>query len=263
MDKFSRARVFCSARMGRGVLLVVLALAAVAVATGTRSTGPDRSAHSLYRVERNPFTSRLVQKLDLDIWTGDGSSYTILIEDAAAESFRAMLPSTTSFACVYRNIQRALDAESELLSKRQFASTRNDSEWFVEYHTLEEAFDWYADKAAEYSDLVTFVPSIGVTHEGRDLFAVRVTGNATESRKQIWLQANIHAREWITSATLQFVFNELLTRYDAGDDEVVGLLNEIEFIIMCVGGIQYMAMSLTSVARQSVCEPRRLFVHVD
>jgi hypothetical protein len=48
--------------------------------------------------------------------------------------------------------------------------------------------DWYENTLAKDSRLVNFVPSIGQSHGGRDLYAVHITGAADPStvKKFFW-----------------------------------------------------------------------------
>lgn len=56
------------------------------------------------------------------------------------------------------------------------------------------------------------VKTIGQSHEGRDLKVVKLSHK--EGNPGIFVDANIHAREWITSATVTWILNELLTSDD-------------------------------------------------
>ena len=64
--------------------------------------------------------------------------------------------------------------------------------WFTEYHTYAELKAWYAELAAAQPGLVTFVPSVGVSVEGRDIFAVRITSpQGGPSKPQIFFQGQM------------------------------------------------------------------------
>jgi hypothetical protein len=72
-----------------------------------------------------------------------------------------------------------------------------------------------------------------MTWEGRNITAVHVTDKSVPGDKPIvYIQANIHAREWISPAATQYFFNELVTRHAAGDSAVTALLQTVEFVII-------------------------------
>ena len=55
--------------------------------------------------------------------------------------------------------------------------------------------------------------SIGKSHEGRDMRVLQIT-KAGPGKPNVWIEAGIHAREWIASATATFVINELVNNYE-------------------------------------------------
>lgn len=70
--------------------------------------------------------------------------------------------------------------------------------------------------------------SIGKSHEGRDMRVIKVKikqsklrliqecpiriqiGAAGTNKKGFWIDATIHAREWITSGTINYIINEVI-----------------------------------------------------
>ena len=57
---------------------------------------------------------------------------------------------------------------------------------------------------------VTF--SLGQTYQGRDMKAIRISNNVASSGSKpiIWVDGGIHAREWVSSATVMYIVNSLL-----------------------------------------------------
>ncbi|RKO93859.1 hypothetical protein BDK51DRAFT_32941 [Blyttiomyces helicus] len=108
-------------------------------------------------------------------------------------------------------------------------------DWFSEYHRADEIYEWYVTLAAKYPSLITVIPSIGKSYEGRDIFAVKITNkkfvDPNAPKGQFWFHGGQHAREWIGSATVQFISHHLLEQFGQ-DEEVTALLNRAEFIIV-------------------------------
>jgi Zinc carboxypeptidase len=99
------------------------------------------------------------------------------------------------------------------------------------------------DIAAQYPKL-TQLHTIGTTHEGRDILALRVTSNARNVplgvRPAVLYQSTAHAREWISTE----VNRRLLLHYleNAGDPETRNLLATTELwfvLVMNPDGYQY------------------------
>lgn len=66
------------------------------------------------------------------------------------------------------------------------------------YNTYEEIMNFLNETHQQFPTM-TQIFSIGKSFEGRDLMAIKITKN--ENNPIIFIDANIHAREWIASAT--------------------------------------------------------------
>jgi len=72
--------------------------------------------------------------------------------------------------------------------------------------------------AATYPNMTELI-NIGTSYEGRSLLAVRVfSPDSTGDKRAIWIDAGIHAREWITTATINYILGHLLSDYHNDTD---------------------------------------------
>lgn len=98
-----------------------------------------------------------------------------------------------------------IDVESE-------ANTRATQVFgWTRYHNLTDIEAWLDGILAAYPT-VTEGFEIGKSYEGRTIRGLKIsykTGNPG-----VFIESNIHAREWITSATATWFINELLTSQD-------------------------------------------------
>jgi carboxypeptidase T len=102
-----------------------------------------------------------------------------------------------------------------------------------EYHTSQEVAGELAEFASQYSS-ITKLFSIGKSHEGRDIWAIKISDNpeTTESSEpSILFNAMHHAREVMTTEVAMDTVEYLLTRY-ADDNDVRGWVNENEIYIV-------------------------------
>lgn len=68
--------------------------------------------------------------------------------------------------------------------------------------------DYLESVSSQYSSLVTLI-NIGKSHEQRDTYAVKIsTGGLT--KPVVFIDAGIHAREWIAPTTALYFVNELV-----------------------------------------------------
>ncbi|KAG0323795.1 hypothetical protein BG004_003614 [Podila humilis] len=112
--------------------------------------------------------------------------------------------------------------------------------WFQNYHPFEDIKRFYEQLAHEYKDLVTYIPSIGQTVQGKDIFAIKITAReedgSTREKPQIWWQGLQHAREWAGGSTVQYLTHHLLSNYGK-KDKITTFLQDVEFVIVPVMNI--------------------------
>ncbi|KAJ1512401.1 hypothetical protein HMI54_005812 [Coelomomyces lativittatus] len=96
----------------------------------------------------------------------------------------------------------------------------------------------FVDLKKHFPNRVRIIPSIGYSHEGRPIMALAISEGQNETRSQsqdprpqFYIQGGIHAREWISHATLQYISFQLASSSDAA---IVSLLEKGEFLIVPV-----------------------------
>jgi len=101
------------------------------------------------------------------------------------------------------------------------------------YHRLDTIHNWMDSMAARYPSRVK-IHTIGQSVEGRPLKVARI-GTRNRKRRQgggqpaIFIEGGIHAREWISPATVTFIMRELLTH-----PRMSRLTNQYDFFILPV-----------------------------
>ncbi|CAG7822153.1 unnamed protein product, partial [Allacma fusca] len=88
------------------------------------------------------------------------------------------------------DVQKLIDLES--------SSFNEGSLNWTSYGSLEQINEFLVEQNKKHPN-ITELFSIGKSHEGRDLLVLKISRGGAP-KKTIWLDANIHAREWITSA---------------------------------------------------------------
>ncbi|CAL8102302.1 unnamed protein product [Orchesella dallaii] len=95
------------------------------------------------------------------------------------------------------------------------------------YYTLADVHQFLEDQAAIHNTIAsTFV--VGMTYEGRNMTAIRISKSG-ETRPAIWIDANIHAREWITGAVCTYIIDQLL---NSNETEIQSWLDDYDFYIL-------------------------------
>lgn len=81
------------------------------------------------------------------------------------------------------------------------------------YYPLNDIEAWMNDMAQAYSTIVTKIVG-GTSYEGRQIKGLKISSG--NDKKAIFIEAGIHAREWIAMTTACYIINELLTSEDNG-----------------------------------------------
>ncbi|PAV81627.1 hypothetical protein WR25_17483 [Diploscapter pachys] len=149
---------------------------------------------------------------------------------------------------IMRNEGHVYEKKSSWLSKRLKDDPILDSEPDTDHShvgKLKKAKYPFGDYAA-YADMMKYMRTIefyypnitkiirlGTSHEGKPIEGLKIGfPNARGKRKRaIWIDGNIHAREWASSHTALFAINQLVSGY--GKDEIITYyLNNLDFYIV-------------------------------
>lgn len=88
---------------------------------------------------------------------------------------------------------------------------------WTSYHRMADIHAWM-DELAEANPSWISTEVIGQSSLGKDLKVLKL--NSANAEKKIWLDGGIHAREWISPATVTYIVNELVNNYEANKELV-------------------------------------------
>ncbi|KAI9090091.1 hypothetical protein DFS34DRAFT_718918 [Phlyctochytrium arcticum] len=202
----------------------------------------------------------IIATADIDLW-----SHHLLLNDTV--QLRASAQQAADFATQGIQCQEldldlpALIAEERqpVLVRRQkptctsFGAPSAPDPFFQSYQSYDAIKSKVQSWAKSYPDYVTPLGSVGKSVEGRDIIAFKVTNNkisATE-KQSIFFNGGIHAREWIASATLMYVTNNLVTKAST-DAQLAGFLDKFEIYIIPMSnpdGYEYSRSSTSTSVR--------------
>lgn len=133
-----------------------------------------------------------------------------------------------SYYLKIRNVQDLIDNENP--KKRAV-----DFDW-TSYNTLEEIYEWLDIQLANYPQVLSsFV--VGQSYQNRTIRGVRLAYN--DANPTVFIESNIHAREWITSATATWFLNQLLTSTDPAVQNLAQTINWYIVPVFNVDGFAY------------------------
>jgi len=100
---------------------------------------------------------------------------------------------------------------------------------FDQFYRYGDIVDYANQLASDYPNLVK-TQVIGTTSEGRDIVGLRISSGGNGSRPAVFLEAGIHAREWIAPAVALYILNQLVENYDSNKD----LVDQVDWFVVPV-----------------------------
>ncbi|XP_026494162.2 uncharacterized protein LOC113399282 [Vanessa tameamea] len=110
-----------------------------------------------------------------------------------------------------KDLQRAIDDQLNPAQRSAQESHSFLSMNWNQYYTLEEIYNWLDEVQKNYPTIVTSV-TMGTSFENRPIKGIIIDYGQTRNDTLIgMLQGTLHAREWITTATITWIIKEFLT----------------------------------------------------
>jgi murein tripeptide amidase MpaA len=188
---------------------------------------------------------RLREKVDIDFWNEPevNAEANFRVPPSYQNHVESFLnKSSLKFSVVTNDLQKWIDRErAENQQESDYLSGRQDatSIAFDHYHTYQEIYSFLEALQQKYPSVLQLV-TIGKTYENHDIrlakiglpFQANNSSNSSLTRKPaFWLDAGIHAREWIAPATAVWIINELVTKQES-DDEIRALVRKFDWYIL-------------------------------
>lgn len=241
-------------------LVASLLCSLIAVSTAAEKVKVvDYSGHKVIRVfPRSPEQVDVLRALEhdfhfgIDVW---GETLASSNTSATAVDLR-VIPrvydevtsrldrSNVRFNVTIDDLQRVIDtqrAESEehRASVRQRRSASEDSDEETTdaivgmYASYNEINSWMATLRTRHPQIVELI-DIGSSYEGRRLVVIKIGQQSGSSKPAIWIDAGIHAREWIAPATAVYLIHALVSGYTQENESISQLIANYDWYILPV-----------------------------
>ncbi|XP_075413845.1 carboxypeptidase A2 [Tenrec ecaudatus] len=173
------------------------------------------------------------EDLQLDFWrppTAPGAAAHVRVPHDSVQAVKVFLESQgIAYSIMIQDVQVLLDQEKEemLFNQRR---ERNGNFNFGAYHSLEEIAQEMAHLVDAYPHLVSQV-LIGYSSENRPMNVLKFSTGG--DKPAIWLDAGIHAREWVTQATALWTANKIASDY-GNDPSLTAILDTLDIFLLPV-----------------------------
>lgn len=121
---------------------------------------------------------------------------------------------------------RSSDVHAENLNK-----TRGNDKFCLatECFWSHDNINLYLDDLQMFFEQHVHVMEVGQSYEGRSLKTITITnGDGDQQKKVIFVDAGIHAREWIAPSTALYIIRELVENFEANEH----LLKDYDWVVM-------------------------------
>ncbi|XP_029671098.1 carboxypeptidase B-like isoform X2 [Formica exsecta] len=171
----------------------------------------------VWRIHKdNSSVEELVQRYDeygsYSIWSNNVSIADIFLESNMVENIESLFRSYgVKYEILIDDVEQAIKEENPPLSpeaQEELEGRKGHRMEWTTYHRLAD-INGYLDYLAEtYPDFCS-VQTIGNSIEGRPLKVLRIS-NGKSNAPAIWIDGGIHAREWISPASVTYIIDYLV-----------------------------------------------------
>ncbi|CAH1402249.1 unnamed protein product [Nezara viridula] len=178
------------------VLLVCLASAK------TRFDGSE--VLSVFHEDLNQLRE-LAHKARLDVWSQNHTNTELLVPRRKLGSVKRYLNrKKLPYSVLINDVQKLIDKEQFSIQMRRGRAGFN----LDNYHRLGEIYNWMDYLSKKYPQLVS-VETIGYSYERRPIKVAKIS-SGKPGAKAVFIDGGIHAREWVSTATVVYILNELV-----------------------------------------------------
>ncbi|OWA50152.1 Carboxypeptidase B [Hypsibius exemplaris] len=131
------------------------------------------------------------------------------------------------------DVAKSLEAE-RYMSPETKRTVKNGGMTWDAYHRYQTIERYLQHLANTYPELVQLT-TLGKSYEGRYLYLLKL-GKARadgKTKPAVWMDAQIHAREWIAAATVTHMVNKMVTEYGTNSTST-RMLDQIDWYVLPV-----------------------------
>lgn len=163
--------------------------------------------------------------MDLDIWSHHIGVGPLDVHASTAER-TALSAAGLTFTVLEPDLRAAYDRE---LARHQVRDLTD----FEDYKDFDGIVAYINALATSRPDLCEIL-DIGDSIEGRDIWALHITGPSTGPKPAVFYHGLQHAREWITGPMVMYLAEHLVTQYDT-DPCIQALVDRLDiYLAPCV-----------------------------
>jgi len=157
---------------------------------------------------------------NVDFWRepAPGQMADLMVKGGQVESVRRWLEQhNIEYSVMVENVQSLVDqSRRDMFSSRNKVKSNTSSAMDWEDYQPLDVLNSFIQSLADANDFARII-NIGQSYEGRDMNVLAVE-KAGPGAPNVWLEAGIHAREWIAPAVATYIVNQLVSNNTAHPD---------------------------------------------
>lgn len=163
--------------------------------------------------------------MELDFWTEPSALHAQVDVRVPPENFdeltNTLMERSIDHSVFIDDVQEAIDRQQDTYETNEVDDERDKKPLldFTKYHRLEKIHRYLYNLSLVYPDIVQVKP-IGKSYEGRYLPVIKIGRKSNKCKPAIWIDAGIHAREWIAPATALYIVDQLTNQYEKNSNFV-------------------------------------------
>ncbi|VDN04591.1 unnamed protein product [Thelazia callipaeda] len=191
----------------------------------------------------------------VDIWSEPNiyrNHVDVLVAPEFLDTFLVLLKmrGINDAQIIMKDIQKDIDREKRDLAqiklnyrlRRSLNDNSSTAFNLSAYHRYDRIVDYLKMLSNQYPNLAE-VFNIARTYEGRKMVAIKI-GNNLSFKPAIFIDAGIHAREWIAPAVALYIASKLITKYGR-DSDVTRMVDNFDWYIVPVANPDGYEYSMT------------------
>ncbi|KAH8256041.1 hypothetical protein KR026_005517 [Drosophila bipectinata] len=216
-------------------------IALVLLLIGVALAADSYDGYKVYDVKsRNAFEKQVLLRLSnneeydfFDLPRSVDAPSRVMVQPKDQEGFELLLEKyNLEYSVVAEDLGASLRQDEAENQSQRLMNLRSAgrSISFTAFHRFDEINAYLDELAAAYPSRVT-VQVVGKSYENRNIKTITITnGDGRTGKNVIFLDAGIHAREWIAHAGALYVIHQLVENFAANSD----LLKDYDWVILPV-----------------------------
>ncbi|XP_045030537.1 carboxypeptidase B-like [Daphnia magna] len=169
---------------------------------------------------------------ELDVWkesrSGNSTMDLLIPPDFQTELKLRLTDAKIPYVVTISDVQTVINnANSNVTISDEISKAQGHKMDWSSFHRLIDIYDYLTYLENTYPQIVKLI-KIGWSYEGRPLYVVRISSaSSPDTNPAIWIDGEIHAREWISSALATYIIHQLVEV-----DGNAGLWSNVDWYIM-------------------------------